>query len=139
MKFVLICTHKIQQTYLISWDFILNSWQTFHVRSVHGVLSLSILLLRTIRILLYVSCLQLKAMLLLLFHVCSYGLPKRYYWRWWWQFQNGTKKKKGVVLSDYVLDDYYLFLHYTYCLAACMIPKSILEVHFEFLLEELTY
>jgi hypothetical protein len=48
VKFVLICAHKIQQTYLISWDFILNSWQTFHVRSVHGFLSLSILLLRTI-------------------------------------------------------------------------------------------
>ena len=45
MNFVLICANKMQQMYLISWDSILNIWQTFHVILVHDSLSLSVPLL----------------------------------------------------------------------------------------------
>jgi hypothetical protein len=34
----------------------------------------------------------------LLFHVCNFWLPESYYWCWWHQFQDGTKKKKCVNL-----------------------------------------
>jgi len=65
----------------------------------------------------------------LMFRVCSFWLSESYHWCWWRQFQDGTKKKKGVnLLANY----YFWFLHYTCCLAGCMILKSIRGLHLEF-------